>query len=178
MEYALDTLHDHRVRHPDLRLLVHQTMATVCGKDWLSWFREQMLRRDLRHIRPVLQFQMRDVRAVIEVAQVLFTVLRKAGVHICIGNLTNSPSEIDLIGRLGAAMVKMSIHTLVHTEVQELTALVHHLHDQNALVVATGIEDQQTVTRVWNCRADFIQGNYIQMASEDISVAIAAQHGT
>jgi hypothetical protein len=50
----MDVLHDHRVRHPDIRLLVHQSMVTVSEKDWLLWFREQLLRRDLMRIRPVL----------------------------------------------------------------------------------------------------------------------------
>ena len=115
MEYALDTLHDQRIRHPDLRLLVHQTMATVSQSDWLAWFREQLIRRDLTGIRPLLQFQMRDVRAAIELARVLFGVLQRAGVHICLGNITNSPSEIELVGRLGVPLAKLSIHTLTHT---------------------------------------------------------------
>jgi diguanylate cyclase (GGDEF)-like protein len=177
MDNALDTLHDQRIRHPDLRVLVHQSMSTVCRKDWLPWFREQLMRRELTRARPVLQFQMRDVRAAIEIARVLFGVLQRAGVHICLGNVTNSPSEIELVGRLGVAMVKLSIHTLAHSDGKVLTELVHHLHDRGSLVVATGIEDQETVTRVWSCRADFIQGNYVQMAREDIPVSGPGQSG-
>ena len=177
MACALDTLHDQRVRHPDLRLLVHQTMATISQSDWLAWFREQFIRRELTGIRPVIQLQMRDVRGAIELARVLFGVLQRAGVHICIGNLTNSPSEIELVGRLGVPMVKLSIHTLANTDPGALTELVHHLHDQSALVIAAGIEDQETVSRVWNCRADFIQGNFIQMARDDIGVDLPSQPG-
>ncbi|WP_295578409.1 EAL domain-containing protein [uncultured Lamprocystis sp.] len=174
MEYALDTLRDHRIRHPDLRILVHQTMDTLRSREWLPWLREQLIRRDLKRIRPVLQFQVRDVRTSVEIAKVLFGVLRKGGMPICLGNVTNSPSEIALVGQLGVALVKLSINTLTQTNIHDLTALVEQLHDQKALVVATGIEDQQTVTQVWNCRADFIQGNYIQMARDDINVSLAA----
>jgi diguanylate cyclase (GGDEF)-like protein len=174
MEYALDTLRDHRIRHPDLRILVHQTMDTLRSREWLPWLREQLISRDLKRIRPVLQFQLRDVRTSLEIAKVLFGVLRKAGIHICLGNVTNSSSEIALVGQLGAALVKLSINTLAQTNIQDLTALVEQLHQQKALVVATGIEDQQTVTLVWSCRADFIQGNYIQMARDDINVSLSA----
>jgi diguanylate cyclase (GGDEF)-like protein len=171
MEYALDTLHDHSVRHPGLRIMVHQTMETVRRPDWLPWFREQLMRRRLARARtrPLLEFQMRDLHGSPEVARVLFGVLQKAGVHICVANVTHSASEIDLIGRLGVSLVKLSFHTLAHSAIGDLTNLVHHLHDRGVLTIAAGIEDQETVTRVWSCRADFIQGNYIQMAREDVS---------
>ena len=169
MEYTLDTLHDHQLRHPGLRIMLHQTMETIRRPDWLPWFREQILRRGLVRARPLLQFQMRDLRGSAEVARVLFGVLQKAGVHICVANVTHSASEIDLIGRLGVSLVKLSFHTLAHSAIDDLTALVHHLHDRGALAIAGGIEDQETVTRVWSCRADFIQGNYIQMARDDLS---------
>jgi len=174
MEYALTTLHDHRIRHPELRILVHQTMDTLRSREWLPWLREQLISRDLKRIRPVLQFQLRDVRTSLEITKVLFGVLRKGGIPICLGNVTNSPSEIALVGHLGAALVKLSINTLAQTNIQDLTALVEQLHEQKALVVATGIEDQQTVTQVWSCRADFIQGNYIQMARDDINASLSA----
>jgi len=178
MEYALDTLHDHQVRHPNLRLIVHQTMETVRQPDWLPWFRDQLIRRNLIRSRPLIQFQMRDVRGALEFARVLFAVLQKGGVHICIANVTHSASEVELVGRLGATMVKLSFHTLAHCVIGDLTALVHHLHDQSALVIAAGIEDQETVTRVWTCRADFIQGNYIQIARDDLNLETYAYSGT
>ena len=170
MEYALDTLRDHHVRHPNLRLMVHQTMETVRQPDWLRWFREQFIRRNLNRTRPLIQFQMDDVRRAPEVAQALFRILQKAGVHICIANVTHSASEIELVGRLGVTMVKLAFHTLAHCTIDDLTELVHHLHDQNALVIAAGIEDQESVTRVWSCRPDFIQGNYIQIPRDDINL--------
>lgn len=169
MEYTLDTLHDQQVRHPQLRIIVHQTMDTVRRPDWLPWFREQLLRRGLTRVRPLLQFQMRDLRGSLEVARVLFGVLQKARVHICVANVTHSVSELDLIGRLAVSLVKLSFHTLANSDISDLTDLVHLLHDRGTLTIAAGIEDQETVTRVWSCRADFIQGNYIQMARDDIS---------
>jgi len=35
----------------------------------------------------------------------------------------------------------------------------------------------EAVTRVWSCRADFIQGNYLQIACEDISLDHVAAEG-
>jgi EAL domain-containing protein (putative c-di-GMP-specific phosphodiesterase class I) len=177
MEHVLDLLHDHRIRHPGLRLLVHQTLATVCSKEWVAWFREQLHGRDLARIRPVMQFQMRDVRGSLKLAKVLFAMLDKAGIQTCIANVTGSAADLDLLGGLDASMAKLAFHTLANSSIDELTELVGRLHRQNVLVIAAGIEDQSTVTRVWSCRADFIQGNYIQIAREDISFEIPAHHG-
>ncbi|WP_295442087.1 EAL domain-containing protein [uncultured Thiodictyon sp.] len=166
---ALDVIDIQRVVHPRLRLLVHQTVASVAAAHWLPWFRDQIVQRNLVRLRPLLEFQLADVRADLETAKSLIANLRKYGVQVCIANCSGSPADVQLLAELEANLAKLSFHTLTNTEQGELTAIVRALRDNAIAVIAAGIEDPETVARVWNCRPDFLQGSYLQLPSADLS---------
>jgi diguanylate cyclase (GGDEF)-like protein len=166
---ALDVIDIQRVVHPRLRLLVHQTVASVAAAHWLPWFRDQIVQRNLVRLRPLLEFQLADVRTDLETAKLLIANLRKYGVQVCIANCSGSADDIALLADLAVNLAKLSFHTLTNTEQGELTAIVRALRDHGIAVIAAGIEDPETVARVWNCRPDFLQGSYLQLPSADLS---------
>jgi diguanylate cyclase (GGDEF)-like protein len=177
MECALDVLHGYRVRYPDLRVLVHQSLASVCRKDWVVWLHGKIQQHDLGDARPVLQIQMSEVRSAGDQAKALVELLHKLDVKVCIANVTNAAADVDLIGQVGADFAKLSFDMLSTANVGSLNELVGRLHQKGALVIAAGIDDQATVTRVWSSRADFIQGNYIQIAQDGINLEIPSHQG-
>ena len=59
----LDLMDVQRVVHPRLRLLVRQSIASVAAPEWLLWFRDQIVQRNLVRLRPLLQFQLAEVRS-------------------------------------------------------------------------------------------------------------------
>jgi EAL domain-containing protein (putative c-di-GMP-specific phosphodiesterase class I) len=75
--------------------------------------------------------------------------------------------------QLTVPLAKLSFHTLTNTEQGELTGIVRGLRDHGIAVIAAGIEDPETLARVWNCRPDFLQGNYLQMPSAELSFDFA-----
>ncbi len=77
LEHALDVMDVERKTHPKLRLLIHQSVVSVAAEEWLPWFRDQMVRRNLIRRRPLLQFQMHDIRNHLGAAKPLVGVLRK-----------------------------------------------------------------------------------------------------
>ncbi|WP_295393431.1 EAL domain-containing protein [uncultured Thiodictyon sp.] len=166
---ALDVIDIQRVVHPRLRLLVHQTVASVAAAHWLPWFRDQIVQRNLVRLRPLLEFQLADVRTDLDAAKSLIVNLRKYGVQVCIANCSGSPADIELLADLEVNLAKLSFHTLTNTEQGELTDIVRALRDHGIAVIAAGIEDPETVARVWNCRPDFLQGSYLQLPSADLS---------
>jgi EAL domain-containing protein (putative c-di-GMP-specific phosphodiesterase class I) len=158
-----------RVMHPRLRFLVHQSVQTVAASHWLLWYRDQIVQRNLIRLRPLLQFQMRDVRQNLEVARSLMPNLRKYGIQVCVANVTGAPSEVQLLAELSVTLAKLSFHTLSNLEQHDLTEIVQRLRDHGTAVIAAGIEDPETIARVWSCRPDFIQGNYLQMPSQELA---------
>lgn len=169
IQQALDVMDIQRVVHPRLRLLVHQAVASVAAPHWLPWFRDQIVQRNLVRLRPLLEFQIADVCHDVELSKALMVNLRKYGIQVCIANCAGTPAEVQLLAELAVNLAKLSFHTLTNTEQGELTGIVRGLRDQGIAVIAAGIEDPETVGRVWNCRPDFLQGNYLQMPSTELS---------
>ena len=167
MQHALDVMDVQRVVHPRLRLLVHQTLASIAASNWLPWFRDQIVQRNLIRLRPLLEFQMGDVLNHVDMARPLMAKLRKHGIEVCIANCSGTPPEIRVLSELAVSLVKLSFLTLVNKE-QDLAEIVHQLRDQSIAVIAAGVEDPETVTRVWDCRPDFLQGNYLQMPCTEL----------
>ncbi len=168
LEHALDVMNARRSTHPRLRLLIHQTIESIATDDWLPWFRDQMIQRNLIRRRPLLQFQMRDIREHRPEARALVEVLRKYGIQVCVANVSGHASDIALLGELSVALAKLSFATLLNTDLAELTQVVEQLRTQGVSVIAAGIEDPATISRVWNCRPDYIQGNSLQMPSSEL----------
>ncbi len=169
MRRVLDLLDVQRVVHPRLRLLVHQAIASAAAPQWLFGFRDQIVQRNLVRLRPLLEFQLTDIRAHLETARTLMVNLRKYGIQACVANCTGTRDDIELLGELGASLTKFSFNTLINTEQGELAGMVRSLRNRGIAVIAAGIEDPETVSRVWNCRPDFLQGNYLQMPSAELS---------
>ncbi|WP_296809998.1 EAL domain-containing protein [Thiocapsa sp.] len=169
LEHALDVMDAQRKTHPKVRLLIHQTVASVAAEEWLPWFREQMVRRNLIRRRPLLQFQMHDVRAHLGAAKPLVEVLRKYGIQVCVANVTGNAADLKLLADLPVALAKLSFATLINADPAELLQVVQQIRTHGASVIAAGIEDPATIARVWNCRPDYIQGNSVQMPSSELN---------
>ncbi|WP_242482321.1 bifunctional diguanylate cyclase/phosphodiesterase [Thiocystis violacea] len=166
---AFEVMHAERVAHPRLRLLVHQNVMTLAAPEWFPWFRDQIIKRNLTQIYPVLELQMADVRQNRAEAKVFIERLRKYGIQVCVANVTGIREEISLLARIGATLAKLAFQTIRNADRIQLTEIVQALQARGVAVIAAGIDDQATVSRVWTCRPDFIQGNYLQLPQPELS---------
>ncbi|MGA7980024.1 MAG: EAL domain-containing protein [Chromatiaceae bacterium] len=166
---ALEVLADRRREHRIPMLFVHQTMASAEDADWVLWLRDQIRDRDLIKARPILQFHLRDVVDHLDLAQSRFEQLRRLYLTICVTHFEDDPAAFEAVERLRIPMVKLSFDMVSGADIGPLTHAIGRLHGMDSTVIAGGIEDAQTVGRVWSCGADLIQGNFIQPPVEDLS---------
>lgn len=169
IERALDELKQQRNAHRQLRFFVHQTMETLSAVDWLLWLRDQILERDLIKLRPILQFHRRDLSAHEELAAARFPDLRRLGIKTCLDAADDVQGVSGLIEALGISLVRIPLQTVVTMEPKELTGFVAGLHALGSQVIFSGIEQPQAIARAWSCGFDFIQGDFLQLPSEDLS---------
>lgn len=166
---ALDVLDKQRERERQIRLLVHQQVSSVAAARWMRWFRDQIVERNLIKLRPLLVFQVEDLRPRAGLAQPLMPELQKLGVEVCATNVTGSADELDLLSNLGIKIVKLPFNRLGHLGKERLADLIGRLRDDGTSVIAAGMEDPDTVALAWSIRPDYIQGNYLQMPSSELS---------
>jgi DNA-binding response OmpR family regulator/EAL domain-containing protein (putative c-di-GMP-specific phosphodiesterase class I) len=169
LERTLEVMDTQRETHPRLRLLVHQTIATLAEPDWMTWFRDQVVQHNLIQFHPLILFQMRDVQQNLLAAIPVIKQLRTYGIQVCVANVSTASEEVTLLGRLEVSFAQLSCQTIRNTEQGQLSDLIQRLREQGIAVIASGIEDPATIARVWNCRPDYIQGNSLQMPGADLN---------
>lgn len=169
MEQALEELKEQREAHRRLRFFVHQTMETMSAPDWLSWFRDQIVSRDLIRERPVLQFQYQDLSEHRALAAARFPGLHGLAIKTCLNVSECEQQESDLIGDLGVSLVRLSLQTVMSLKSNQLEYLIDQLHELGSQVIIARIEQPQAIARAWRSGADFIQGNFLQFPSRDLS---------
>ena len=169
MEQALDELKQQRHDHPRLRFFVHQTMETLRAADWLPWLRDQISVRDLIKQRPILQIQHRDLTDHKELADARFPDLHRLGIKTCLNAAADVPGVSGLIEDLGISLVRLPLQTVASMEPEALADFVADLHTLGSQVIVARIEQPQAIARAWRCGVDFIQGNFLQLPSQDLS---------
>ncbi|MFD2112334.1 EAL domain-containing protein [Thiorhodococcus fuscus] len=165
---ALEAMNRHRASHPRMRFLVHQSVETLVAPDWFPWFREQIVQRNLVQLYPVLQFQLADVRQSRLEARSLMDRLGTYGIQTCVANVMGSREDLALLSGLGVKYAKLSMQLLARVDQSELMGIVQGLQERGVIVIVAGIDDKESLERVWTCRPDFIQGGFIQLPGSDL----------
>jgi EAL domain-containing protein (putative c-di-GMP-specific phosphodiesterase class I) len=163
---ALDQIQACCGAHAGLQILIHQTLDSAGSHRWVTWLRDEIARRDLIHHRPALIFDLDDVAARLDHARVRFAELRQLGIELCLNRMDDSPRAMQVLAQLPVSLVRLPGGALRELTDARLTALIETVHRCGAALIATAIEDPQSIGRVWGCGVDFIQGNYIQPARE------------
>lgn len=170
MEHALDRFKEEWSEpRRGLRFFVHQTMATAASGEWVSWLRDEIARRGLIKARPVIQFQLRDVLDHRDLAAERFAELRRLGIKICLIQFEDNPDALRLAETLHVTFVKLSIALVKAADPDRLSALVSELHDHTVAVIAAGIESPSDIARLWGCDVNFLQGNFLQFPTDDLT---------
>lgn len=169
MERALDELKLQRNAHRRLRFFVHQSMDTLSAQDWLLWFRDQIVARDLIMQRPVLQFQLQDLASNLELAVSRFRELGVLSIETCVNLSEEDSGGLELVEDLDIALVRLPAPIANSMETGQLSSYVERVHALGSKLIVARIEQPQTIARAWSCGVDFIQGNFLQPPSKGLS---------
>jgi len=172
--HALDETLRRRAEHPGLQFLICQSLATAAAPGWVNWLRDEIASRDLIRQRPALVFEIDEVAARPGDARTCFASLHRLGIDTCLNGLTDSPQALSLLAGLGVTRVRLHEDVLTAIDGASLLTLVEAAHREGAAVIATGIEHPQAIAKAWGCRVDYIQGNFIQPASDTLDFDFAA----
>jgi EAL domain-containing protein (putative c-di-GMP-specific phosphodiesterase class I)/CheY-like chemotaxis protein len=165
---ALRVLRQERDAGRPTRFLIHQTPESLASPSWLDWVREEILRLDLIRQRPLLVFSAQGILANEVQARHLFPDLARLGIEVCLTGITDSKGLLRLIRRRGITCVKLARELASQGTPRVLKAVVEALHGLGVCVIASGIEDPETIGRVWSSGVDYIQGNLIQFPEETL----------
>jgi diguanylate cyclase (GGDEF)-like protein len=162
-----------RQRRP-VRLFVSQTMETARDAQRIGWLRQLLETRRLAGEQLVLEFRLNEAIANLRELTAYITALQGLGVGLAISAFESNPTSLQLLQHLPVTFVKLAPRYIGDglrnpALREELRQLVAHVHEHDRKIIAPRIEDAQSASLLWTAGVDYIQGDFVQQAGQDMS---------
>ena len=162
-----------RQRKP-VRLFVSQTIETVCDPQRVGWLRQLLETRRLAGEQLVIEFRLNEALAQLREVTAFIGALQDLGVTLSLSAFESNQSSLQLIEHLPVAFIKLAPryigeglrNTALREELRQLVAFVH---ERGRKIIAPRIEDAQSASLLWTAGVDYIQGDFVQQAGQDMS---------
>ena len=173
MGQALAALERSRREARPLRLFVSQSSLTLAARDQIQWLRERISRQDTPASALVIEIRLDDAILNTDSVQAFCAALVADGVQFCLSQCEAGRDGLALLERLPLSYVKLAPKYLAASSTQalrdELKVLIDHAHRRNLLVIGHRVEDPQAAATLWVSGIDFLQGNLVQRAGDDLA---------
>lgn len=158
-----------RIDRP-VRLFVSQSAAAVADARYVPDLARLLAERRIGTDRLVLEFRVEDAMQNVRGVGVLFAAAREAGFRVAIAGCEAGPSMQQLLQHVTVDYIKVAARLVVGTPEarRELESLVSLAHARDIRVIAPQVEDARTAAGLWSTGVDFVQGDFVQRATQDL----------
>jgi diguanylate cyclase (GGDEF)-like protein len=162
-----------RQRRP-VRLFASQSIEAASDVQRIGWLGQLLETRRLAAAQLVLEFRLPEVLANLRDLSAFAKDLRELGVHLSLSMFDANPASFQLLEQLPVTFLKLSPRYsgegLRNGQLrEELRQIVAHAHERGSKVIAPRIEDAQSASLLWTTGIDYIQGDFVQQAGQDLS---------
>ncbi|MGP9491410.1 EAL domain-containing protein [Psychrobacter sp. AOP7-B1-24] len=172
---ACKKINDVRKMHPEARLLVQLTSASLIDKKLASVASQLIKAVGGAAGVLTLQFNEKDISDHLTIAKTQFAALSKISCQIGINNFGSSAKSIEI-----ASFVQPDLARLPRSYVEDIDSsdnldmvksLIRRTNEVNVDVLMPYIEDAATMSVAWSVGARYLQGYYLEAPSSTINVA-------
>lgn len=174
MSRCLLVLAERARQQRNVRLFASQSIETAGDAQHVVWLRQMLETRRLDADQLVIEFRMADAQAHLHDLKEFAAEIRALGVHVAVAGFEASAIAFQLLDQIPASFVKIGpryaeegLRTPAIRE--ELRQIVAHAHGKRIEVIAPRIENAQSAALLWTAGVDFIQGDFVQQAGQDLS---------
>ena len=162
-----------RQRRP-VTLFAGQSIEAARDPQRAAWIGQMLETRRLPGERLVLEFRLPEVISHVREATAFATALRALKVGVSLATFDANPASLQLLQHLPVNYLKLAQRysgTALRDAAlrEELRQIVTRAHDSGLRVIAPLIEDAQTASLLWTTGVDYLQGDFIQQAGQDMS---------
>ena len=156
-----------------VRLFVSQSVEGMLDPQRISWIKQQLEARHVPVDQLVLEFRVGDVLARLRQAVGFCETCRQVGIPVGLTGFEGSMASYQMLQHLPVDFIKVAgkyVGPGAHAREtrNELRQLVAYAHERKVKIVAPLVEDAQTAAALWSTGVDFIQGNFVQQAGQDL----------
>lgn len=156
-----------------VRLFVSQSMEAALDSSRTGWLRQMLETRRLSGEMLVLEFKLQEVLAHLNDFVSFAKAIADLGVSMSISTFDVKENSLQLLERFKSAYIKLATRyagaNLRDNAIRdELRTIVNTAHQHGTKVIASRIEDAQSASQLWNIGIDFLQGDFVQQAGQDL----------
>ncbi len=172
---ACKKINDVRKSHPDARLLVQLTNASLIDKKLPSVASQLINAVGGKAGALTLQFNEKDIADHLTVAKSQFKALNQVNCQLGINNFGSSAKSVELANFVQPDMVRLArnyVDSLDNPEnLETVKSLIMRTNEISVDVLMPYIEDAATMSVAWSVGARYLQGYYLEAPSNTIKVA-------
>jgi diguanylate cyclase (GGDEF)-like protein len=158
--------------HP-VRLFVCQSIESLNDPQRLGWLKQGIETRRINAEHLVVEFRTADALARIRQLTAFHESAKRLGIRLCLSNFDATMANFQLLQHVQVDYVKVAAK-YTNAEGQstkmraELRQTITHLRERGIRIVAPQVEDAQVAAGLWSTGVDYIQGNFVQQATQDL----------
>lgn len=161
-------------QHRPVRLFASQSIEAARDPERAAWIGQMLETRRLPGAQLVLEFRLSEAFANMRDLTTFAQALRTYDIGVSLAAFDANPSSLQLLQHLPVNYLKLSQRysgsALRDPALrEELRQIVTRAHDGSMRVIAPLIEDAQTASLLWTTGVDYLQGDFIQQAGQDMS---------
>ncbi|HET8941542.1 MAG TPA: EAL domain-containing protein [Rudaea sp.] len=157
-----------------VRLFVSQSIEAAIDTQRVAWLGQMLETRRLPGNTVVLEFRTEDGLSYLRELSQFAAALGELDVKLSLTAFDAAPASAQLYERLPVAFLKLSSRysgerlrdPKVREELQQIVAVAHA---HGSKVIAPRIEDAQSASLLWNADVDYLQGDFVQQAGQELS---------
>ena len=172
---ACKKINDVRKSHPEARLLVQLTNASLIDKKLPSVASQLINAVGGKAGALTLQFNENDIADHLTVSKSQFTALNQVNCQLCINNFGSSAKSVEVANFVQPDMVRLARSYVEGIDAPEnletVKSLIVRTNEIGVDVLMPYIEDAATMSVAWSVGARYLQGFYLEAPSNSIKVA-------
>ena len=154
----------------DTRLLMHVGGFSATDDKFLPWMKVALKAAGIPASAVAIELSEQNLARYSEVIPGFFRSLKDMGCQTVVSEFGCSLNPLEAIAHLDVDLVKLDesfTEELTDSDnVEELQKMIKALNEAGTQIIVPGIETAEEMTPIWQFGAHFIQGNYMQPATE------------
>lgn len=170
---ALRVVSERELDGRPVRLFVSQSIESLNDPQRLGWLKQHIETRRVHPEHLVIEFRTVDAVARVRQLATFQEGARGLGIKLCLSNFEATMANYQLLQHVQVDYVKVA-PKYTQGDAQnakiraELRQAIVHLRERGIRIVAPQVEDAQAAAGLWSTGVDFIQGNFVQQATQDL----------
>ena len=157
-----------------VRIFAAQSLSAARDPQRVAWLRQQLETRRLEGEWLTLEFRLGDKldNATFAALQTFTTEVKSLGVRVALAGIDASALMIHALEDIPADFLRIAPKYTLERSAElrdEMRHIVNQAHERGRRVIAPNVEDAQSAAQLWTAGVDYIQGNFVQQAEQELS---------